>query len=104
MQRSERWLAIRSSRRCIGAKDGAEDWNRTSDTSIFSAVLYQLSYLGMARSAMAEPRSYHGHSGEKIESASSAPVVRAPLAPVDDEGAAAVRVIEAEARGADLID
>ena len=25
---------------------GAEDWNRTSDTSIFSAVLYQLSYLG----------------------------------------------------------
>jgi hypothetical protein len=26
--------------------DGAEDWNRTSDTSIFSAVLYQLSYLG----------------------------------------------------------
>ena len=24
----------------------AEDWNRTSDTSIFSAVLYQLSYLG----------------------------------------------------------
>jgi hypothetical protein len=27
---------------------GAEDWNRTSDTSIFSAVLYQLSYLGPA--------------------------------------------------------
>ena len=27
-------------------EDGAEDWNRTSDTSIFSAVLYQLSYLG----------------------------------------------------------
>ena len=27
---------------------GAEDWNRTSDTSIFSAVLYQLSYLGTA--------------------------------------------------------
>ena len=26
--------------------NGAEDWNRTSDTSIFSAVLYQLSYLG----------------------------------------------------------
>lgn len=25
---------------------GAEDWNRTSDTSIFSAVLYRLSYLG----------------------------------------------------------
>jgi hypothetical protein len=28
--------------------NGAEDWNRTSDTSIFSAVLYQLSYLGTA--------------------------------------------------------
>ena len=30
----------------------AEDWNRTSDTSIFSAVLYRLSYLGVR-----EPRS-----------------------------------------------
>jgi hypothetical protein len=30
-------------------KEGAEDWNRTSDTSIFSAVLYQLSYLGPGR-------------------------------------------------------
>ena len=29
-------------------KGYAEDWNRTSDTSIFSAVLYQLSYLGTA--------------------------------------------------------
>jgi hypothetical protein len=28
--------------------NGAEDWNRTSDTSIFSAVLYRLSYLGTA--------------------------------------------------------
>ena len=28
--------------------NGAEDWNRTSDTSIFSAVLYRLSYLGIA--------------------------------------------------------
>ena len=36
------------------AKVGAEDWNRTSDTSIFSAVLYQLSYLGMLQ---AEPSS-----------------------------------------------
>src|SRR5690349_17116219 len=32
----------------VGSRDGsgAEDWNRTSDTSIFSAVLYRLSYLG----------------------------------------------------------
>ena len=27
--------------------NGAEGWNRTSDTSIFSAVLYRLSYLGL---------------------------------------------------------
>src|SRR4051812_39700639 len=38
--------------------DGAEDWNRTSDTSIFSAVLYRLSYLGTRKSARAEPSSY----------------------------------------------
>ena len=42
-------------RRRRAPRDGAEDWNRTSDTSIFSAVLYQLSYLGTAVSAMAEP-------------------------------------------------
>jgi hypothetical protein len=36
----------RSERRRRAPKNGAEDWNRTSDTSIFSAVLYQLSYLG----------------------------------------------------------
>ena len=34
---------------------GAEDWNRTSDTSIFSAVLYRLSYLGTATRRSAEP-------------------------------------------------
>ena len=34
---------------------GAEDWNRTSDTSIFSAVLYRLSYLGTAKNVRAEP-------------------------------------------------
>ncbi len=36
-------------RRLRAPIDGAEDWNRTSDTSIFSAVLYQLSYLGTRR-------------------------------------------------------
>jgi hypothetical protein len=39
-------------------ENGAEDWNRTSDTSIFSAVLYQLSYLGTADQSLAEPQSY----------------------------------------------
>ncbi len=38
-------------------ENGAEDWNRTSDTSIFSAVLYRLSYLGTLNSALAEPSS-----------------------------------------------
>ena len=38
------------------AKIGAEDWNRTSDTSIFSAVLYQLSYLGTRQLLSSEPR------------------------------------------------
>ena len=36
-------------------KDGAEDWNRTSDTSIFSAVLYQLSYLGLPGRGLEDP-------------------------------------------------
>jgi hypothetical protein len=35
--------------------NGAEDWNRTSDTSIFSAVLYQLSYLGTGIGRSVEP-------------------------------------------------
>ena len=37
--------------------NGAEDWNRTSDTSIFSAVLYQLSYLGISPRCQTEARS-----------------------------------------------
>ena len=41
----------------VAHKNGAEDWNRTSDTSIFSAVLYQLSYLGTRRTPLAEPSS-----------------------------------------------
>ena len=35
------WEEIRS-----GKKDGAQGRNRTTDTMIFSHVLYQLSYLG----------------------------------------------------------
>ena len=38
-------------------RNGAEDWNRTSDTSIFSAVLYRLSYLGMQERRKTEPSS-----------------------------------------------
>ena len=41
----------------MSAEAGAEDWNRTSDTSIFSAVLYRLSYLGTTRCGVAEPSS-----------------------------------------------
>jgi hypothetical protein len=43
---------------CGNNQEGfAEGWNRTSDTSIFSAVLYRLSYLGTAFTRVAEPRS-----------------------------------------------
>ncbi|SPP66865.1 hypothetical protein NITLEN_90120 [Nitrospira lenta] len=38
------WRTISTSAEC-----GAEGQNRTVDTSLFRAVLYQLSYLGMAR-------------------------------------------------------
>ena len=46
--------------------NGAEAQSRTGDTSIFSAVLYQLSYLGTARSARQNPhntRSFLAPSG-----------------------------------------
>ena len=32
-------------------ENGAQSWNRTSDTAIFSRMLYQLSYLGPGRTA-----------------------------------------------------
>ncbi len=31
----------------VGRKDGAQGRNRTTDTAIFSRMLYQLSYLGI---------------------------------------------------------
>ena len=52
---SRRTLGGQSWRR-IQSELGAEDWNRTSDTSIFSAVLYQLSYLGTRQLLSGEPR------------------------------------------------
>lgn len=42
----------------FGRANGAEAWNRTRDTSIFSAVLYRLSYLGTPCERSAEPSSY----------------------------------------------
>ncbi len=36
-------------------KDGAQGRNRTSDTRIFSPLLYQLSYLGMPSRHVAWP-------------------------------------------------
>lgn len=35
----------------LGKGDGAQGRNRTTDTAIFSRMLYQLSYLGIPRSA-----------------------------------------------------
>ena len=31
-------------------RNGAQEWNRTTDTAIFSRMLYQLSYLGIPSS------------------------------------------------------
>src|SRR5437870_2201045 len=73
--------------------NGAEDWNRTSDTSIFSAVLYQLSYLGTA------PRRWQNPHDTR-----SLPVVRAPLAPVDRVGARIAARVEMKAGGTDALD
>ncbi len=39
-------------------RDGAQGRNRTTDTRIFSPLLYQLSYLGLSRKG-------HGEKGEK---------------------------------------
>ena len=36
-------------------KSGAQGWNRTSDTRIFSPLLYQLSYLGLRAGEFAGP-------------------------------------------------
>ena len=39
----------------LGLRNGAEGQNRTGDTTIFSRMLYQLSYLGMLGAAREEP-------------------------------------------------
>ena len=39
-------LRVRDERRISGRKNGAQGRDRTTDTVIFSHVLYQLSYLG----------------------------------------------------------
>lgn len=36
--------------------DGAEGQNRTADTTIFSRMLYQLSYLGLRNDVREEPK------------------------------------------------
>ena len=40
-------------------KNGAQGRNRTTDTRIFSPLLYQLSYLGTSRSTGLEPAISH---------------------------------------------
>jgi hypothetical protein len=39
-------------------RNGAQDWNRTSDTAIFSRMLYQLSYLGAGQTDYLNPPSH----------------------------------------------
>src|SRR5215469_14180156 len=50
------------------AKRGAQGRNRTTDTAIFSRMLYQLSYLGMTNGALKEP------SGRRFIVGSGGPV------------------------------
>ncbi len=52
----------RSNRQIIVEKqNGAQEWNRTTDTAIFSRMLYQLSYLG--------PSAVAGETGPVAEEA-----------------------------------
>ena len=46
-----RWRIRKGEQREGPGEYGAEGQNRTVDTGIFSAVLYQLSYLGLIRSS-----------------------------------------------------
>ncbi len=48
--------APRSSTTMKTGDDGAQGRNRTSDTRIFSPLLYQLSYLGIQRAEASAPR------------------------------------------------
>ena len=43
---------------CIGEKKHAQSRNRTSDTRIFSPLLYQLSYLGIVAGGGFEPPTF----------------------------------------------
>ncbi len=49
MNRFLTWMDFRPGQ--IPYKDGAQGRNRTTDTAIFSRMLYQLSYLGPVRAA-----------------------------------------------------
>ena len=44
-------------------KNGAQGRNRTTDTAIFSRMLYQLSYLGRSRIGLKWPSERAGYSG-----------------------------------------
>ncbi len=50
--------------------DGAQGRNRTTDTAIFSRMLYQLSYLG-SRAAGHRPCRPHDQDGSPVSSLSS---------------------------------
>ena len=50
-----------------GLSGGAQDRNRTSDTAIFSRVLYQLSYLGNELYARKVDLSSCGRSGQGLD-------------------------------------
>ena len=48
---------------CATVRDGAQGRDRTTDTAIFSRMLYQLSYLGVARERARRAPVYSQASG-----------------------------------------
>ena len=63
------WAVGRVMEASKSAKNGAEGQNRTVDTSLFRAVLYQLSYLGTSKN-----KKRHFCRNDRTKSSSSAPL------------------------------
>jgi hypothetical protein len=58
---------------CVVFHSGAQGRNRTTDTVIFSHVLYQLSYLGAAHGGRTRTAGYRGSAGRCPERPGGAP-------------------------------
>ena len=50
----------------VGQMNGAQGRNRTTDTAIFSRMLYQLSYLGIRRAGSPGPEGVSGSGAASV--------------------------------------